>query len=48
MPDPTKPDLEQRALASVNAGESWLKANRAWLAAAAVAFVLGFILGHLV
>lgn len=46
MPDPTKPDLEQRALASVNAGESWFKTNRAWLLAAVVALVTGFILGH--
>lgn len=51
MADPTpapKPDLEQRALASVNAGEGWFKTNRAWLIAVAVALALGFIVGHLV
>lgn len=43
-----QPDLEQRALNKVNAGESWLKTNRVWLAAVLVAAVIGFIVGHLV
>lgn len=47
-PIPQKPDLEQRALASVNQGESWFKANLVWLGAVLVAAVAGFILGHVV
>jgi hypothetical protein len=41
-------DLKQRMLDKVNQERSWLKANRAWLVALAVAAVLGFILGHVV
>lgn len=49
MTDPTpQPDLEQRALDKVNAGESWFKTNRAWLGITAAAAVIGFILGKLV
>lgn len=43
-----QPDLEQRALASVNQGEGWFKTNRLWLGAVLVAAVVGFIVGHVV
>lgn len=43
-------DIEKQAkdalLAGVNKEVSWIKANRTWIAAVAVALVVGFILGH--
>lgn len=45
--DQAEQQAKSAALSKVNAGESWLKAHRAWLVALAVAAVIGFIAGHL-
>jgi hypothetical protein len=48
MVDPVNKDLEQKALDKVNADRAWIVANKVWLAAIAVALVLGFIAGKIV